>query len=1127
MYNRMSAPADRDAAAYFYYKFSTDTNDVSLVLDSSPNARHGTRLGGSFLLQNGRKAYNGAGEGTNTIRYVGTQSGITAVTWSAWVYVNSTPGTAGLLVSRGNGATCGLYLEGLNLRHVWDGMYGSQSSLITLTLQTWTHVAVVVTSTASFWYMNGSLVETKTQVYAAVTIGNGNVGTDPVAASYNFPGYLDHVLYSLRSYTGTEIQTLFQQVDTQQLFYKGYLTNFRWTKGQSWYNANFSVPTSNLSGTTTTNIKLLMQASSIQSVTRDASLFSTTVNSQDIVWSSNSPFTVVSASSGGAVSLHTQLNTIGTYLRSYMSEFRNPTFYFYQLNGTGQYIADGGGDMYDNGNATNPWLRSGTQYTASNTQIIPETADYQNTTTTVVDTDWNYVSLGYVNPDRLPLTVLGTRSTVGQPVGWQVSGNSGADGGGALASGMIYNGDIVNGFTVYAMYRCQYNAGDPSHCDLYILLGKPEWGSVFGTVNNFVDTNRDGNGGYLYTSGPNVQNILAIKTLLSKSGGVLVSAAECQTVVQAFLTRMNQAYSGGAIASTGPTVTTGTQSVITSPSTALFFGTVTNEGSASTTARGHVWNTEPSATVTVGNKTTIAGSLGVFSTLLTGLSESTPYYIRAYATNSNTSAYGSESILYIPQRPTLLTTPVTAITSSSLVTGGTVLTTGDRIGSEGVVYNTIPGLDISTSTRTILYGSFSTNTFSSFISSLLPATVYYLRAYATHFITGYGDELAVSTLQSNPALLTVSTTGIAGGSSFVYANLLATGGTSTTVRGFCWDLNSTPTVALSTKTVETGVFSPGIFTSTITGLANSTYYVRAYATSLLGTGYGNELLLFSELYAFTTFTFTNAGATGRSGPTLGQIQSAYSATAWTQNTNYLNMISQGYQRWTVPASGSYRIRCAGAAGGSANLFGGRGIIIESIVSLNRGDVLQLVVGQSGGIGSGGSTGGGGGTFVATNANAPLIVAGGGAGVLATLAATVSTSDASAGTSGQNSLCGTGTGGSGGAGGTGTTNGWGGGGGGFTGNGTDAANLANTRGLSFLNGGTGGDTATSATGGFGGGGGTHGNTGGGGGGGGYSGGGGCNQNISPNAGGGGGSYSVSSVTVIGYNTGMGYITVTRI
>lgn len=244
----------------------------------------------------------------------------------------------------------------------------------------------------------------------------------------------------------------------------------------------------------------------------------------------------------------TQLNTIVAYVRQFMSEYRNPSFYGYNLDGTSYFITDGGGDMYDGGNWTNPWLIAGTQITGNSSSQLVHTINYAATTATIVDTDFVYASLGYAASSGAtitanhPLTVLAFRSTLGRPVGFQGAGNSGADGGGALASGIIYAGTIVQGFTVHAFFRETYNAGDPSHCNLVILLGHPRWGSVFGTIASYADpVSNGGNGYFFYTSGAAVTGILAIQTLLSKSGGVLVTSAECQTVVDAFVNRVKKA----------------------------------------------------------------------------------------------------------------------------------------------------------------------------------------------------------------------------------------------------------------------------------------------------------------------------------------------------------------------------------------------------------------------------------------------------------------------------------------------------------------------------------------------------------------------------------------------------------
>ena len=67
----------------------------------------------------------------------------------------------------------------------------------------------------------------------------------------------------------------------------------------------------------------------------------------------------------------------------------------------------------------------------------------------------------------------------------------------------------------------------------------------------------------------------------------------------------------------------------------------------------------------------------------------------------------------------------------------------------------------------------------------------------------------------------------------------ADGGADVTARGICWGTSQNPTVDSSHSTDGTGT---GSFTSAMTGLtANTTYYVRAYATNSAGTAYGEEV----------------------------------------------------------------------------------------------------------------------------------------------------------------------------------------------------------------------------------------------------------------------------------------------
>ena len=89
-----------------------------------------------------------------------------------------------------------------------------------------------------------------------------------------------------------------------------------------------------------------------------------------------------------------------------------------------------------------------------------------------------------------------------------------------------------------------------------------------------------------------------------------------------------------------PAVTTTTASSISS-TTASSGGNVTPGGSSSVTARGVCWNTSANPT-TSDSKTTDGSGTGSYTSSIMGLSTSTTYHIRAYATNTAGTAYGSD-----------------------------------------------------------------------------------------------------------------------------------------------------------------------------------------------------------------------------------------------------------------------------------------------------------------------------------------------------------------------------------------------------------------------------------------------------------------------------------------------------
>ena len=191
--------------------------------------------------------------------------------------------------------------------------------------------------------------------------------------------------------------------------------------------------------------------------------------------------------------------------------------------------------------------------------------------------------------------------------------------------------------------------------------------------------------------------------------------------------------------------------------------------------------------------------------------------------------------------PTIISTTISSITPTTAISGGNVTTDGGTIVSaRGVCWNATSGPTIANSKTA---DSTGTGIFISKITGLTANTTYYLRAYASNSIgTAYGSEISFTTLQPIPPVLTTaSATLITTTTAFSGGSVTSDGGSPLTLRGVCWNTAHNPTTG-NTKTSDgLGI---GNFVSNISGLIpNGTYYLRAYATNSVGTGYGDEITL--------------------------------------------------------------------------------------------------------------------------------------------------------------------------------------------------------------------------------------------------------------------------------------------
>lgn len=193
----------------------------------------------------------------------------------------------------------------------------------------------------------------------------------------------------------------------------------------------------------------------------------------------------------------------------------------------------------------------------------------------------------------------------------------------------------------------------------------------------------------------------------------------------------------------------------------------------------------------------------------------------------------------------LNTVEPSSITSNSATSGGIINNNGNsNITRKGVCWSTEenPSLDDSCTDD----GTGDEN-FSSSLTELTGETNYYVRAYAVNEVgTAYGSQYNFTTEQEVdiPSVNTSSISSITDNSAQSGGNVTNNGGASVTARGVCWSDSQNPTTDDSCTSDGSGL---GEFTSDITDLNPDTdYFVRAYATNDLGTGYGEERNFITE-----------------------------------------------------------------------------------------------------------------------------------------------------------------------------------------------------------------------------------------------------------------------------------------
>ena len=291
--------------------------------------------------------------------------------------------------------------------------------------------------------------------------------------------------------------------------------------------------------------------------------------------------------------------------------------------------------------------------------------------------------------------------------------------------------------------------------------------------------------------------------------------------------------------STAPSVTTVGSSEITD-SSVLLSGEVTDDNGEAVTERGFVWLKGTGTPTTSNSKLRSDGTTGEYSATLSDLEPNQTYSYCSYAVNAKGTAYG-ETMTFRTEvaLPEVVFVNYSDVASSSAIVSGKVTSHGGETVSEvGFLYGTTSDLDSTTSLKVTT--SYTGDSFSLTLTSLTRATEYYIKPFVTNSAgTAYGEVTSFTTLPEFPVVTTNHITDITDNSAVSGGVIVDDGGGDIIAKGVVWSRSQNPMVDDSFKT-EDGTGS-GSYKSYLTDLTpGRTYYVRAYATNLMGTSYGDQ-----------------------------------------------------------------------------------------------------------------------------------------------------------------------------------------------------------------------------------------------------------------------------------------------
>ena len=320
---------------------------------------------------------------------------------------------------------------------------------------------------------------------------------------------------------------------------------------------------------------------------------------------------------------------------------------------------------------------------------------------------------------------------------------------------------------------------------------------------------------------------------------------------------------------------------------ATFACTVTSHGGEIVSEVGFYYSTDENIDVETASKVSEAYSADNFTLSADNLEVGTDYYVKAYAKNSVGEAYSA----VIPFKttstaPSVSTIGYTKLSATSAELSGQVLDdNGENITERGFVWVMGTSTPTTSSSKQSVEGT--VGDYTATITDLEPNQIYSFRAYAINSKgTAYGDVMQLQIAVTLPTVTTNEVTGITNTTATSGGVIVSDGGGEILAKGVVWSMRQNPTLESSNMTNEGE--GTDAFTSRLTDLRQGlTYYVRAYATNVMGTVYGKEKqftttgeIQGTPLEASNSFIISNSGTytfqtvKGNSSESVGLVSSA-------------------------------------------------------------------------------------------------------------------------------------------------------------------------------------------------------------------------------------------------------------